>query len=97
MRGAAAEHATRVPNGHPEGYLEAFAQAWLEIDLEDWRTWLTWRVVRSRAPYLPEAVVAENFDFYGRTLTGAQEMRERLMDEVMDETFGLGPWKRLSS
>ncbi len=58
-------------------YLEAFAQAWLEIDLEDWRTWLTWRVVRSRAPYLPEAVVAENFDFYGRTLTGAQEMRER--------------------
>jgi predicted dehydrogenase len=24
--GAAAAHATRVPNGHPEGYLEAFAQ-----------------------------------------------------------------------
>jgi predicted dehydrogenase len=26
VRGAAAEHATRIPNGHPEGYLEAFAQ-----------------------------------------------------------------------
>ena len=26
VRGAAAEHATRVPSGHPEGYLEAFAQ-----------------------------------------------------------------------
>lgn len=25
-RGAAADHATRIPNGHPEGYLEAFAQ-----------------------------------------------------------------------
>jgi len=58
-------------------YLSDFARAWSEIGLEDWRTWLTWRVVRSRAPYLPEAVVAENFDFYGRTLTGAQEMRER--------------------
>jgi predicted dehydrogenase len=26
VRGAAAEAATRIPNGHPEGYLEAFAQ-----------------------------------------------------------------------
>jgi predicted dehydrogenase len=26
VRGAAAEHATRIPSGHPEGYLEAFAQ-----------------------------------------------------------------------
>jgi predicted dehydrogenase len=26
VQGAAAEHATRVPSGHPEGYLEAFAQ-----------------------------------------------------------------------
>lgn len=26
VRGAAAERATRVPSGHPEGYLEAFAQ-----------------------------------------------------------------------
>jgi len=26
VRGAAAEYATRLPNGHPEGYLEAFAQ-----------------------------------------------------------------------
>jgi len=26
VRGEAAEHATRIPNGHPEGYLEAFAQ-----------------------------------------------------------------------
>ncbi|PWD50142.1 peptidase M13 [Serinibacter arcticus] len=58
-------------------YLTAFAAAWGEVDLEEWRTWLTWRVVRSRAPYLTRAVVAENFDFYGRTLTGAQEMRER--------------------
>jgi predicted dehydrogenase len=26
VAGAAAAHATRVPAGHPEGYLEAFAQ-----------------------------------------------------------------------
>ncbi|TNU74077.1 peptidase M13 [Miniimonas arenae] len=58
-------------------YLQAFAQAWREVDLETWRTWLAWRVVRSRAPYLTDAISAENFDFYGRRLTGAPQQRER--------------------
>jgi predicted dehydrogenase len=30
VRGAAAQAATRVPSGHPEGYLEAFAQLYLD-------------------------------------------------------------------
>ena len=30
---AAARHATRVPAGHPEGYLEAFAQLYLDATL----------------------------------------------------------------
>ena len=30
---AAARHATRVPAGHPEGYLEAFAQLYLDAAL----------------------------------------------------------------
>jgi predicted dehydrogenase len=29
--GSAAAHATRVPSGHPEGYLEAFAQLYSDI------------------------------------------------------------------
>jgi predicted dehydrogenase len=29
--GPAAAHATRVPSGHPEGYLEAFAQLYTDI------------------------------------------------------------------
>ena len=31
---AAAAHATRVPAGHPEGYLEAFAQLYLDAALQ---------------------------------------------------------------
>ena len=30
MHSAAAAHATRVPAGHPEGYLQAFAQLYLD-------------------------------------------------------------------
>ena len=42
-----------------------------------WRDWLHARIIRSAAPYLPEAFVETNFDFYGRTLNGTPELRER--------------------
>jgi putative endopeptidase len=45
--------------------------------LADWKTYLTWHALHSQAPLLPAAFVGENFDFYGRTLTGAKEMRPR--------------------
>ncbi|WP_462416974.1 M13 family metallopeptidase [Kytococcus sp. Marseille-QA3725] len=45
--------------------------------LDTWRDWLLWRVVSARAAFGPEAMVEENFDFFGRTLTGAPEMRDR--------------------
>ncbi|WP_301317170.1 M13 family metallopeptidase [Nocardia amikacinitolerans] len=75
-------------------YLRTFAQTWAEADLADWRAWAAWRVLRSRAPYLTEELVEENFDFYGRTLTGAQENRERwkrgvsLVQELLGEAVG---------
>ena len=34
VAGAAAAHATRVPAGHPEGYLEAFAQLYVDTALQ---------------------------------------------------------------
>ena len=48
-----------------------------EIELAHWKEWLSWRVVHSAAPLLSQAFVDENFDFYGQTLTGAPELRER--------------------
>jgi endothelin-converting enzyme/putative endopeptidase len=58
-------------------YLPVLSQALEEVPLEDWKVWLTFHLVRSFAPYLSEAFVEENFDFYGRTLTGAAELRDR--------------------
>src|SRR6516165_8000089 len=45
--------------------------------LDDWRTYLIWHVLHSQAPLLPTAFVEENFNFFGKTLTGAQELRPR--------------------
>ncbi|WP_024801441.1 M13 family metallopeptidase [Nocardia sp. BMG51109] len=75
-------------------YVRTFARLWASEPLEDWRAWASWRVLRSRAAYLTAALVEENFDFYGRTLTGAQENRERwkrgvsLVQDLLGEAVG---------
>ena len=45
--------------------------------LPEWKTYLTWHLLHSEAPLMPAAFVEENFNFYGKTLTGAKELRPR--------------------
>jgi putative endopeptidase len=45
--------------------------------LDDWKVYLTWHLLHSEARILPTAFAEENFNFYGKTLTGAKEMRPR--------------------
>ncbi|HET7388736.1 MAG TPA: M13-type metalloendopeptidase [Nocardioidaceae bacterium] len=58
-------------------YLQHLSAALDEVPLEDWKAWLTVRVIGAAAPYLSSAFVAENFDFYGKTLNGTPELRVR--------------------
>ncbi len=64
------------------------------VDLDGWKTWLRWKVVHAAAPYLSQAFVEENFDFYGRTLSGVPQIRERwkrgvsLVESVLGEALG---------
>ncbi|GAA0596995.1 peptidase M13 [Kribbella sandramycini] len=58
-------------------FFTAAAAALQEIPLAEWKEWLSWRIVHSAAPYLSSAFVEENFAFYGKTLTGAPELRDR--------------------
>ena len=45
--------------------------------LDDWKAYLSWHLVHSQAPLLPSPFVNENFKFFGKTLTGAKELRPR--------------------
>ncbi len=58
-------------------YFENLSTVLTETPIETWRDWLASRVLRSAAPYLPDAFVETNFDFYGRTLSGTPELRAR--------------------
>ncbi|MGN2635118.1 M13 family metallopeptidase [Nocardia takedensis] len=75
-------------------YLTAFTRLWTEASFENWKAWAAWRVLRSRAAFLTDALVEEAFDFNGRTLTGAQQNRERwkrgvaLVEDLLGEAVG---------
>jgi putative endopeptidase len=62
--------------------------------LDAWKDWLAWQIIHGAAPYLSGDFVDANFDFYGRTLTGTPQMRERwkrgvsLVQGAMGEAVG---------
>jgi len=70
--GALAQLVVREPD-----FAVGLAALWGQAPPEQWRAWLRYHLVTARAPFLTDALVQANFDFYGRTLTGAQEPRER--------------------
>jgi putative endopeptidase len=75
-------------------YLTAFAALWASEDLEDWKRWARWRLISARAGLLTDEIVAADFDFYGRLLTGAEQIRDRwkravsLVQGLMGEAVG---------
>ncbi|MFD6858717.1 M13 family metallopeptidase [Rhodococcus sp. NPDC060090] len=91
--GATAEQWAEIVVRQPS-FLEVFTQVWAGESLDDWKAWASWRILRARAPYLTDAFVDENFAFYGRTLTGAEEIRERwkrgvsLVQDLLGESVG---------
>nr|WP_297425432.1 M13 family metallopeptidase [uncultured Actinotalea sp.] len=76
------------------GFAAGFATSWQEAPVEQWQAWLRYHLVSARAPYLPEHVVQANFDFYGRVLTGAEQLRDRwkrgvsLVEAALGEAVG---------
>jgi putative endopeptidase len=86
---AAAELVVRQPD-----YLAAFAELWRSEDLANWKKWLSWRLIHARAGLLTDALVAEDFAFYGRALTGAEQIRERwkrgvsLVENMLGDAVG---------
>ena len=75
-------------------FVEGLGALLTEDRLPAWKDWLAWQVIRSSAAYLSSDFVDANFDFYGRTLTGTPQLRERwkrgvsLVEGAMGEAVG---------
>lgn len=75
-------------------FLEGAAEVVTGEPIEDWQAWARWKIVHALAPYLPAAFVQGNFDFYGGTLSGTEELRPRwkrgigFVEGAMGEAIG---------
>ena len=45
--------------------------------LESWKLYLIWHTLSAVAGLLPDEITEANFDFYGRELSGAEQLRDR--------------------
>jgi endothelin-converting enzyme/putative endopeptidase len=58
-------------------FFKALGKLLAATPIDDVKTYLRWQLIHSSAAILPMAFVDENFAFYGKVLTGAQELRPR--------------------
>ena len=58
-------------------YFEAFSEMWQDVELDDWKTYLRFHLLRGTAPSLSSTFADIHFDFYGRVLSGQEEQRSR--------------------
>ena len=62
--------------------------------LEELKAYYEWNIIRASASYVGDEIYAQSFDFYGRTLSGKQEMSARwkravdFVDGVLGEGLG---------
>ena len=75
-------------------FFEGLSKLLGEFDLSAWKNWLRWQILSGSAAYLNEALVNQNFAFFGTTLSGTPQIRERykraisLVEGAMGEEIG---------
>ncbi|MNS68128.1 Neutral endopeptidase [compost metagenome] len=62
----------RQPN-----FLKELDKQFIATPLNEWKAYLRWNIIRTAAPYLSNKAVVENFNFYGKVLTGQKVLKPR--------------------
>jgi len=75
-------------------FFEGLSKLITNFEADKWRSWLTWHIISGASPYLTKALVDENFNFYGTTLSGIPKLKERwkrgvgLVEGALGEAVG---------
>jgi len=75
-------------------YFEGLSKLLSEFAEQKWRAWLSWHILSGASPYLNSALVNENFNFYGTTLSGIPQLKDRwkrgvgLVEGALGEAVG---------
>jgi putative endopeptidase len=66
----------QINMAHPE-FFQAADKMLVGVPVEDWKTYLRWNLVNAAADALSSKFETENFNFYGKTLSGRKEQYPR--------------------
>lgn len=75
-------------------FFEGISEMLKDFDLAAWQNWLRFHILSGAAAYLNEDIVNQNFSFYGTTLSGTPQIRERykraisLVEGALGEEIG---------
>ncbi|MEI7594368.1 MAG: M13 family metallopeptidase [Bacteroidota bacterium] len=58
-------------------YMKACDKLLKSVSINTWKDYFSWNLLHDMAPYMHKAVVDENFNFYGKELTGRPQQQER--------------------
>lgn len=79
--------------GQPEP-IAAVSQLIRKNSLDDIKLYLSWNIINTASSYLSDEIMDVSFDFYGKTLSGKQELRPRwkrsvdIVNSMMGEPLG---------
>ena len=71
-------------------YMRALNDIIKDTSMEDWKTYLTWKVLNANAALLSEELDQQNFEFYSKTLRGIEEQLPRWKRAVANVNNNLG-------
>lgn len=72
--------------GQPE-FFEALNKNVKSISVNDWKLYLQWKLISTYAEYLNAAIDAENFNFFGKVLSGRKSQKQR-WERIVEDTNG---------
>jgi len=58
-------------------FIAGISQLMKNISVDEWKTYLMWNLLDNSANYLSDDFVNQNFEFFGKTLSGRQELQPR--------------------
>ena len=75
-------------------FLREISAMFKEVPVEDWKTYLRWNLINNTASYLSDSFVNTHFEFYGKAMSGTEQMRPRwkrvlgTTSEALSEAIG---------
>ncbi len=75
--------------GQPE-FFKTADKVFANTSLDDWKNYFRWHLIHDSAPELSTDFVNENFNFYLKTLTGAQQLKPRWKRVITSTDAALG-------